>query len=103
MVGLPCSVAARSKWNAIIGGAISTVANCDDTHTGPLPMPATPQTTYFHFRAGAAIGIERQDGFILPSGIVAGAGRADTRRIVKRIDRDRPLVAIALGHDLEVH
>src|ERR1700722_7382135 len=52
-VGLPCSVAARSIVNATYGGATSIVANCDDTHIGPLPTVAVPRTAVFHLRTWA--------------------------------------------------
>ena len=45
--------AARSMTKLRYGGAISMVANCDDTQTGPLPTTAVPSTAVFHLRTWA--------------------------------------------------
>src|SRR5262245_49335494 len=50
---LPCSLAVRSMLATTSGGATSMVANCDDTHTGPLPTVALPSTAVFHLRGWA--------------------------------------------------
>src|SRR4051794_30202538 len=52
-VSLPCSTAARSIAKTTNGGAISIVASCDDTQTGPLPTVATARTAVFHLRTCA--------------------------------------------------
>ena len=104
-VGLPCSDAARSIVNATYGGATSIVANCDDTHTGPLPTVAVPRTAVFHLRTwalpAAFIGISTSFCF---SGMTTDDRRADAGRVEQRHDRDRSGEArLALGRDLEVH
>ena len=44
------ATAARSIAKATNGAAISSVASCDETHTGPFPTVATPRTAIFHLR-----------------------------------------------------
>ena len=48
-VSLPCSTAARSMLIVTNGAATSSVANCDDVHSGPLPASARAITAVFHF------------------------------------------------------
>ena len=87
VVGLPCSDAARSSENAIIGGATSTVASCDDTHTGPLPTVATPQSTYcqgWTAAAPLAAEIETYPGVHAASARLAGG-------------RDRPVLHLTVA------
>src|SRR5216684_5940982 len=71
-VVFPCSAAARSMLKATKGGAISSVASCEDTQIGPLPTFATPKTTYFHLRTGAPVfAFSAKSVSFCPAGITA--------------------------------